>query len=106
MRITVPHSRTTADVIAILDANFDGVFAQMPLGNVKISDQQRSWNGDAMQFSCNANPGFMDIPIKGTLSVEPAQVVVDLDLPSFVAHFVPDAKIEQAVSSGMSAILR
>lgn len=105
MRAIVPHTRTIAEVKASVDQGFERIFAGLPLDAVKLTDQQRAWSGDTLNFSFSANPGFMKIPISGSVRVEERQVVIDLDLPSFLSHFIAEDKIKTAVETQVRGLL-
>jgi hypothetical protein len=74
-------------------------------GMVQIANEQRSWNGDQMDFSFDATMGFMKIPVKGFVLVEEKQVTVDIDLPQFITNFIPEAKVKQGLESGVKGLL-
>ena len=105
MRVTVSHNKSVAEVKESVDRGFDRIFGGLPIGNVEITDVQRTWTGDQVEFSMTARAGFINVPLKGRMSVEPGQVVVELDLPPFVNSFIPEPKIAAAVEQQVRGLL-
>lgn len=105
MKVTVSHTKSVAEIKSSVDNSFDKIFQGLPVGQVKVSDQKKAWNGDTMTFSCNAGVGFMAIPIKGAVEVQEKQVVIDVDLPSFVSNFIAEDKIKGSIESQVKGLL-
>jgi hypothetical protein len=80
MRITISHDRPKAEIIEAIDRSFDDLFkspAELP---VKITIQQRTWQGSTLNFALTAKWGLLSTPVKGTVEVTDHDVTVDADL--------------------------
>ena len=73
-------------------------------GPVEIRDQHKSWNGNVMSFAVTGKMGFLTAPIKGTVTVNDADVVIDADL-GMLERFIPQPKIRSHVESGARRML-
>ncbi len=105
MRITVSHNKTPAEIKANIDRSFDDIFKGLPMGPVQISEEHRTWVGDTMNFSFHAKAAFIAVPVKGWIAVEPAQVTIEVELPSFLKNFLPEEKVKTAVESRIRGLL-
>jgi hypothetical protein len=106
MRVTVSHNKNPQEVIRSVDRGFDEIFKGMPMGPIQITDEQRTWVGSTLNFSFNANAGFMKIPVKGIVQVEETQVTIDVDLPSFISQFFPEEKIKTVLQDRVRGLLQ
>ena len=105
MRVTVSHKKTVPEVRKALDESVDQLFRGLPIGAVELTDQQRAWSGDTLNFSFTARAGFLNVPIKGWALVESQQVTIDIDLPSFLNQFIPEAKMKTAIEGQVKGLL-
>ncbi len=105
MRITVSHNKPPAEIRSNIDRGFDDIFKGLPVGPVQITDEQRTWAGNTMNFSFNAKAAFLTVPVKGWITVEEKQVTIELDLPSFLKNFLPEEKVKTAVESSVRGLL-
>ena len=103
MRVTITHDRSVEEVKASLDRGFDRIFGGF--GNIEITNVQHEWNNDVLTFSLTARAGFLNVPLKGLITVEPKLVIVDLDLPAFVNNFIPEQKVAAAVEQQIKGLL-
>jgi hypothetical protein len=104
MRVTVPHGKTKEHVIQSVDRSFDQLFQSPQIRGVKLKDVQRSWQGNTLTFSLNANMGFFSSPIKGTIEVTDTDVIIDADL-GMLERMIPADKASELVSSQMKGLL-
>lgn len=74
----------------------------MPL---KLSQEQRAWNGDTLSFALVAKMGFMSTPIRGTVVVTDHDVTIDVDLGMF-ERLIPAEKAQKAVSDRIKGLLK
>ena len=105
MRITVSHNKNPLEIKANIDRGFDDIFKGLPIGPVQITDEQRTWVGDTMNFSFNARAAFLTVPVKGWVLVESQQVTVELELPVFLEKFIPGEKMKSSIESGVKGLL-
>ena len=105
MRVTVSHNQPKQEVIERIDRGLDDIFKGATGGMVQITDEQRSWVGDQLNFSFNARAAFMTIPIKGLVLVENHLVTIDVDLPSFVNNFLPEQKMATGIENRVRGLL-
>lgn len=105
MRVTVSHTRNPEEIKRNIDRGFDDIFKGLPVGPVQITDEQRTWAGETMNFSFNARAAFMTLPIKGFVQVEQTQVTIDVDLPSFLSNLIPEQKVKAAIEGKVKGLL-
>ncbi len=105
MKITVSHNKTPDEIRQRVDRGFEQLFQGLPIGPVQVIDQQRTWAGSTLNFSFGAKTPFATVPIKGFVLVEEKQITIDVDLPSFVSNFIPEAKIGAAVEGQVRGLL-
>ncbi len=58
-----------------------------------------------MTYSFTAVAGFITVPVTGTVLVEEQLVTIDVNLPSFVSNFIPEAKVKEAVETQVKGLL-
>jgi hypothetical protein len=104
MRITVAHNRTKQQVIDSVDRSFDQLFQSPQIRGAKLKDVQRSWQGNTLTFSLNANLGFFSTPIKGTVEVTDTDVTIDADL-GMLERMIPVDKARELISTQMKGLL-
>jgi len=80
MRITISHDRPKAEVIESVDRSFDDLFKGVAELPVKVTVQQRTWQGSTLSFALTAKWGLLSTPIKGTVEVTDHDITVDADL--------------------------
>lgn len=105
MRITVSHTKSVEEVRQKVDRGFDQMFQGLPIGAVQLTYQQRAWDGNKLTFSFTAKAGFMNVPVNGWLVVEEKLVTIEVELPSFVSNFIPEAKVQAAVEGQVKGLL-
>jgi hypothetical protein len=87
-----------------LDQGLDQLLNGLAGGPIEIRDQHKSWNGNVMTFAVTGKMGFMVAPIRGTVTVNDADVIVDADL-GILERFIPQAKMQSHVESGTRKML-
>jgi hypothetical protein len=105
MRVTVSHNQPKPEVIQRIDRGLDDIFKGATGGVVQITDEQRTWVGDQLNFSFNARAAFMTIPVKGLVIVEDNLVTIDVDLPSFVNNLFPEQKMANGIETRVRGLL-
>ena len=80
MRITISHDRPKTEIVAAVDRSFDDLFKSVAELPVKITIQQRTWQGSTLSFALTAKWGLLSTPIKGTVEVTDHDITVDADL--------------------------
>lgn len=105
MRVTVSHSQPKQEVIQRIDRGLDDIFKGATGGMVQITDEQRTWVGDQLNFSFNARAAFVNIPVKGLVIVEDHLVTIDIDLPPFVNNLLPEQKMATGIESKVRGLL-
>jgi hypothetical protein len=58
-----------------------------------------------MRFSFTGKMGYISVPLAGTIDVNDANVVVDMDLPPMVKTFVGEEKIRRLVETNVREML-
>jgi hypothetical protein len=105
MRVTVSHNQPKQEVIQRIDRGLDDIFKGATGGMVQITDEQRSWVDNQLNFSFNARAGFVNIPVKGLVIVDDHLVTIDVDLPSFVNNLFPEQKMASGIETRVRGLL-
>lgn len=105
MRITVPHNKTKAEAIKAVNDGADRALSASLPGPLRISDVQKSWTGDQLNFSLTAALMGAASPIKGSILVTDRDVTIDADIPALLAMLLPEKKIEEAAAKGIKGLL-
>lgn len=82
----------------------DQVFSALAVGVVEFTDQHRHWHGNTMTFSLTAKMGFIKTPIKGTVEVRPAEVMIDVDL-GVLEKLVPEGSLRSSLENKVRGLL-
>ncbi|HZU25801.1 MAG TPA: polyhydroxyalkanoic acid system family protein [Bryobacteraceae bacterium] len=104
MRVTVSHNTGRQEAMRRVDRGIDQLLNGMAGGPIEIRDQQKSWNGNVMNFALTGKMGFFTAPIKGTITVNDADIVIEADL-GMLEKFIPAEKIKSQVESGARKML-
>ncbi len=105
MRITISHDRPKAEIIEAVDRSFNDFFktaAELP---VKITVQERTWQGSTLTFALTAKWGLLSTPIKGTVEVTDHDVAVDADL-GLLNRFISEETARAVVGERIKGLLK
>jgi len=105
MKITISHNKTREEVIRDIDRSVDDLFRQVPIAGLQILNQQKTWNGNLMNFSMTGKMGFFSAPIRGTVLVSDHDVTLDVELPGILSKFIPEEKIRAQVEGKIRGLL-
>ena len=104
MHIEYPHTLGREAAVARLDRLLDTLVREPP-GGAEIGHIVTEWHGSRMQFSFTASKSGFGTTIRGTLEVTDDRVIVDSDLPALVKAALGEARVEQAVTTGLKGVL-
>ena len=76
--------------------------AGLPL---RISQQQKNWQGSTMHFSLTAKMGLLSTPIKGYVEVTDKDVTVDADL-GILERMIPAKKAQEVLAAQVHGLLK
>ena len=105
MRISISHNRTKEEVVQSIDRSWDDLFKEAGALPVKLTVEQRSWQGSTMTFALTAKMGIISTPIKGTVQVTDRDVIVDADL-GMLGRFVNEKTAQQLLGSRIKGLLK
>ena len=105
MRISISHNRTKEEVIQSVDRSWDDLFKEAGALPVKLTVEQRSWQGSTMTFALTAKMGIISTPIKGTVEVTDRDIIVDADL-GMLGRFVNEKTAQQLLGSRIKGLLK
>jgi hypothetical protein len=105
MRITIAHDRPKAEIIEAVDRSFDDLFKSSAELPVKVTIQQRTWQGSTLTFALTAKWGLLSTPIKGTVEVTDHEVTVDADLGLF-NRFVSEKTARAVLTDRVKGLLK
>jgi hypothetical protein len=94
MRIAIEHKRSKSDVDRSFNKLLQGA-AGLP---VRVTVQQKSWQGSTLNLSLTAMMGLLSTLIKGTVEVTDTEVIVDADL-GFLNQFVPEKTAREVIAN-------
>lgn len=98
------HRTSKQEAIRIVDQTFDELFKGLASSLVKLSNEQRSWNGSTMNFGFTAKMGFLQNPIQGTVTVTDKDITIDADL-GMLENLISQGKIKTAVQESFQKLL-
>src|ERR1700746_459305 len=105
MRITISHNRPKAEIVEAVDRSFGDLFktaAQLP---VKITVQERTWQGSTLNFALTAKWGLLSTPVKGTVEVTDQDITVDADL-GMLERLVPEKTVREMITTKAKGLLK
>jgi hypothetical protein len=105
VRISVSHNRTKEEVVQSIDRYWDDLFKEAGALPVKLTVEQRSWQGSTMTFALTAKMGIISTPIKGTVEVTDRDIIVDADL-GMLGRFVNEKTAQQLLGSRIKGLLK
>jgi hypothetical protein len=105
MRITISHDRPKAEVVAAVDRSFDDLFKGVAELPVKVTVQERTWQGSTLTFALTAKWGLFSTPIKGTVEVTDHDITVDADL-GLLNRFVSEKTARAAMGDRIKGLLK
>ncbi len=105
MRITISHDRPKAEIVESVDRSFDELFKGAEGLPVRITVQQRTWQGSTLTFALTAKWGLLSTPIRGTVEVTDHDVTVDADL-GMLNHLVPEKSVRDVIGNRIKGLLK
>jgi hypothetical protein len=105
VRISISHNRTKEEVVQSIDRSWDDLFKEAGALPVKLTVEQRSWQGSTMTFALTAKMGIISTPIKGTVEVTDRDIIVDADL-GMLSRFVNEKTAQQLLGSRIKGLLK
>ena len=105
MRITISHNRPKAEIVEAVDRSFGDLFktaAQLP---VKITVQERTWQGSTLNFALTAKWGLLSTPVKGTVEVTDHDITVDADL-GLLNRFISENTARTVLTTRVKGLLK
>ena len=105
MRITISHDRPQAEVVESVDRSFDDLFKGVAELPVKVTIQQRTWQGSILTFALTAKWGLLSTPIKGTVEVTDHDITVDADL-GLLSRLVSEKTARSFVGDRIKGLLK
>jgi hypothetical protein len=88
-----------------VDRSWDDLFKEAGALPVKLTVEQRSWQGSTMTFALTAKMGIIGTPIKGTVEVTDRDIIVDADL-GMLGRFVNEKTAQQVLGSRIKGLLK
>jgi len=105
MRITISHDRPKAEIVEAVDRSFGDLFktaAQLP---VKITVQERTWQGSTLNFALTAKWGLLSTSVKGTVEVTDQDITVDADL-GLLNRFISENTARSVLADRVKGLLK
>ena len=105
MRVTVTHNKGLQGVMKIVDDSADQLMASATTGPVVVTDVNRRWEGSTLHFSFTGRMGLLSAPIKGYVQCNESDVVIEVELPGLLKHFLSEDKVRAQVESKVRGLL-
>jgi hypothetical protein len=105
MIIIVPHKKTQAEVVPVLDKGIDGLFAGAIGSSIEIANSKKEWVGSTLHFSFTSRMGFIALPISGTVDIDDTNAVLNVELPALVKNFIGEGRVAANVEKRIQLIL-
>jgi hypothetical protein len=105
MRVTVPHNRTKQEAIQSVDRAFNEMFQGVAGVPVRLTVQQRNWQGSTLTFALSAKMGLISTPITGTIEVTDKDLTIDADL-GLLGRFIPADTVRDAIGTRLKGLLK
>jgi hypothetical protein len=97
MHIERLHYVGKEEAVRKINALLDDLMRRPLPAGVTVKDVSRNWSDNTLQFSVQAQKGFLSTTLSGVLRVNDNSVVLDCDLPGLVTTFVAEDKIRDAI---------
>lgn len=104
MRVTISHNRSKEELIQTVDRSVADLFQGTGLP-VKLTDQQKSWQGNVMTFSLTAKMGFISAPIKGIVEVTDRDITIEADL-GILERMIPAKTAQEMLATRIRGLLK
>jgi hypothetical protein len=105
VRVTVPHRKTKQEVVQSLNESIEKLLTLQVPGGARVTNVQRSWNGNTLHFSLVAGMGFLTAPVRGAIQVTDQDVTIEVDLPNLLTKFIPEQKIASQIETRVKGLL-
>jgi hypothetical protein len=105
MRVEVAHQLGKDAAMPVIDRCLDHILGGVGGSSIQIVDKQQSWTASQMRFSFTGRVGYISVPLAGTIDVNDANVIVDMDLPPIVKTFLGEEKIRRIVETNVREML-
>jgi len=104
MRVTIAHDKTKEEVVQSVDRSFTDIFQLQSLP-VKLTLDQKSWQGSTLTFGITAKISVMSSPITGTIEVNDHDLTIDADLGMF-GRFISEDKVREVLGNQLKGLLK
>jgi hypothetical protein len=105
MLVTVPVKIDDIDGAKVrIEAKISEVIGQIPVGAIKIGEVQKVWSGNTMGFKFKVSKGIFYTTIKGTATVAPTQVAIDVQLSDLVKKYVSEDQVGKALTDEIEGL--
>jgi hypothetical protein len=104
MHIERRHCVGPEEAIRKINGLLDDLIGRPYPAGVSISNVSRNWSGNSLSFSFRAKKGFLGTTLSGVLRVNDDSMVLDCDLPGWVATFLPEAKIRDVIHQQLDTL--
>jgi hypothetical protein len=88
-----------------VDHSFGQLFSGAAGLPVRLTIEERKWQGSVLAFALTAKWGLISTPIKGTVTVTDHDITVDADL-GFLNRFVSDKAAAAVISGRIKGFLK
>ena len=105
MRVTISHDRPKAEVMQAVDHSFSQIFRGIAGLPVRLTVEERTWQGSVLTFALTAKWGVISTPIKGTVTITDHDITVDADL-GFLNRFVSEKAAAAVIGGRVKGLLK
>ena len=105
MRIIIPTTKPIDETKKIVERSTEDLFRSAAGGIIQISDVQKSWTGNTMNFVFKASVAFFSTPIEGTVLVNEKEITIDVVIPEAFRRFISEDKLKVGIESRVRGLL-
>ena len=105
MRITIAHHHTKQEVRESIERTFGDLFEGVAGFPLQILVQQRTWQGDVLNFALTAKIASLSTPIRGTLEVTDRDLTLDVDW-GLLNRLIPEKGATEFLGKRIKGLLK
>ena len=88
-----------------VDRSFDDLFSGVAAVPLRLTQEQRNWQGSTLHFSLTARMGPLSTPFKGTIEVTDRDITIDADL-GILERMIPGKRTAEVFGNRIRGLLK
>lgn len=99
MRFTVSHKKSREEAARIVEDAIAGLLETELPRPFRMTGMRKQWSNSTLQFQTAVAMGPLRMPVNGTVDVQDAEVIIDIELPPLLSKFIPEERLKEAVEA-------